>query len=1028
MEPAPSAETVARLLSHRAWLQALARRIAGEGESDDLVQDTWVAALEDPPGRPDALRPWIAGVVRHLASGLRRARARRGERERRAARPEALPSTIELVERVDTEQRLARALLALDEPYRTTLLLRFHEGLSAAEIARRQCVPEGTVRWRCKAGLDELRGRLAREFGGREALGLVLADVIHGSSSGRIPSGTGAAAAAGAGAMIGAKGIWTGAVLVLGLAAWMAIEEFADPPERVDRTADADRVAGAQAPPAGATFSESSELIEPDSSDHDGPIRRSPAGPPVTRLRVLESDGRPNAGLSVVVEPESGEARAVSATIDADGWVAFPASGEPRRIAVERLEAFPFRTELAFTPGETTIELPEPWGDPLAGVVLVEGQPPPRPLWLVLYAASSAHLTVDTGDVSSLLAGDVTYAATDAEGHFRFRGLARGGLNLRAPEGYARRGTRAHSDPGQGPIFHFEAPAEGLRIELDRHASVHGRVLEADGATPVPRASVEIEIAHGLYGRETEPDGTFEIFAREPPASVRVKLGRRPVRAHELHGADPEGTTLEFRFPEPRHDTDLGDLLLRPSSGFLLQVRNAEQRPLAGAEVGVCTERPTHATDVTGRTWLGGLGPGTELAITMRGYRTSLVTLPDPIPETLRVDLIPTNDLTLEVRGPNGEPQAWILLQISASEWFFPREEPGSLAWQQDRRAWGGAGSWWGSWKRHGDFEGRRGSIWGGPQARVQFSTDQDGRCSMGELHPGIAFHLSVLDDLGTVLHERELAPLDVEERRVVPVQLAIAPARLSGRVVTERGEPVAEAGVSLDPLGVEDSHSRGTGSDGRFRFRYVAEHDLRLTVTKRGFLPRVLERVRPSTEEIEIVLARGYDVIVRVLDSAEHALAGGKARARPLGKEPWLSADEHEDGVFEVAGLAGVPHEIELELGAGVLRETWTPPQPEVVFRVLVGTLDLAWNLAPDPRAAGYHVRLEPAGGGLPGEKHLDVAPRGFMRFQQFAGDYDLVLVAERPAPGGGRWNDDVERRALTVVAGETVRVELGP
>jgi DNA-directed RNA polymerase specialized sigma24 family protein len=50
---------------------------------------------------------------------------------------------------------------ALDEPFRSTIRLRYFDGLSAAEIARRATLPEGTVRWRAKEGLERLRRALA---------------------------------------------------------------------------------------------------------------------------------------------------------------------------------------------------------------------------------------------------------------------------------------------------------------------------------------------------------------------------------------------------------------------------------------------------------------------------------------------------------------------------------------------------------------------------------------------------------------------------------------------------------------------------------------------------------------------------------------------------------------------------------------------------------------------------------------------------------------------------------------------------
>ena len=50
----------------------------------------------------------------------------------------ALASPERLVERVETQRTLASLVVRLDEPYRATILLRYYEGLSAADIARRR--------------------------------------------------------------------------------------------------------------------------------------------------------------------------------------------------------------------------------------------------------------------------------------------------------------------------------------------------------------------------------------------------------------------------------------------------------------------------------------------------------------------------------------------------------------------------------------------------------------------------------------------------------------------------------------------------------------------------------------------------------------------------------------------------------------------------------------------------------------------------------------------------------------------------
>ena len=86
---------------------------------------------------------------------------------------------------------IAQMVGELDEPYRSTVLLRYFEGASAAEIARRQGVPAGTVRWRLKEALDQLRARLSREVDGdraRRALALAPLAPFAGGGGLMIPA------------------------------------------------------------------------------------------------------------------------------------------------------------------------------------------------------------------------------------------------------------------------------------------------------------------------------------------------------------------------------------------------------------------------------------------------------------------------------------------------------------------------------------------------------------------------------------------------------------------------------------------------------------------------------------------------------------------------------------------------------------------------------------------------------------------------------------------------------------------------
>jgi RNA polymerase sigma factor (sigma-70 family) len=155
------------LLRHVAHVRALARILVGIDDFEDVSQDALVLALERPPRRVGALREWLRSVVTNLSRARARGEGRREARERRSARPEALPPTDAVVAQAELHRRLVEGLLALDEPYRGTLLLHFFQGLPPREIARRGGTSPEAVRQRLKRGIDRLRAEFDGENGGR---------------------------------------------------------------------------------------------------------------------------------------------------------------------------------------------------------------------------------------------------------------------------------------------------------------------------------------------------------------------------------------------------------------------------------------------------------------------------------------------------------------------------------------------------------------------------------------------------------------------------------------------------------------------------------------------------------------------------------------------------------------------------------------------------------------------------------------------------------------------------------------------
>jgi RNA polymerase sigma-70 factor (ECF subfamily) len=218
------------LASHHVFVRSLARGLVGPEGFEDVAQETLLAGLERRPSHEGALRGWLAATARNIAGKFHRGKARRRRRELAAAQPEALPSSHELVERIELEQAVVRAVLALREPQRSAVLLRFYEGHPTAAIAQRLQVPADTVRARLRRGLAELRAQLDARFGRREEWVAALLPVA-GIPTGILGPGlakAGVAAGTTGAAVMGAKAITvlTAACATAFVAWWVLPERF----------------------------------------------------------------------------------------------------------------------------------------------------------------------------------------------------------------------------------------------------------------------------------------------------------------------------------------------------------------------------------------------------------------------------------------------------------------------------------------------------------------------------------------------------------------------------------------------------------------------------------------------------------------------------------------------------------------------------------------------------------------------------------------------------------------------------------
>ncbi|MCP4594039.1 MAG: sigma-70 family RNA polymerase sigma factor [bacterium] len=148
---------------HRDWVVHLAYRFVGDrDESLDVLQDTFAYFLRKFPGfRLTAkLTTFLYPVVKNLALASLRKRGRHlsdVDMLHAIPAPEDPPAA--------SRPELASALATLPQPQLETLLMRYVDGMSMAEIASALSIPVGTVKSRLHHALSALRhDKRTREY------------------------------------------------------------------------------------------------------------------------------------------------------------------------------------------------------------------------------------------------------------------------------------------------------------------------------------------------------------------------------------------------------------------------------------------------------------------------------------------------------------------------------------------------------------------------------------------------------------------------------------------------------------------------------------------------------------------------------------------------------------------------------------------------------------------------------------------------------------------------------------------------
>ncbi|HEV8112857.1 MAG TPA: sigma-70 family RNA polymerase sigma factor [Planctomycetota bacterium] len=493
------------LLSEARWVRRLARSLVrDDAVAEDLVQETWIAALEGAPAESGRLRPWLARVVRNFARQAHRSRASRAHQERISARPERTPSTSETAERLEAQRLLVEALESLAEPYRTTVTLRYLDGLSAAKIARKQGIPAGTVRWRLKHGIDELRARLDGRCGGeRRNWAIALIPLLPRPPLVAIATqaAAGGAAATIEGVMmmntITKVGIAAALVLTASVGVWVAVDRQPDalaPVAASDPTPTPADLAAAPAIPehvlASAPAVEQRETA--DAAPPPKPATEPAAAPASIEARVearfLDRLDRPVEGVQLALL-SFGSLRPAASGADGRAHIEVDLPKTTIQTSIEASHA-----GLATHFGEIVLErgrtiyLGDVHLDPGGSVVGVVLTPEGAPAGAANVVAASPEMQRGLEEarvIGPANDGSVPRGTTLADGSFRIDGVRAGGARIWA----GGKDTRwSFTEP-------VEVPENGVcRVEIRLEAlqpqdEIAGIVLSPEGE-PVPEAEV----------------------------------------------------------------------------------------------------------------------------------------------------------------------------------------------------------------------------------------------------------------------------------------------------------------------------------------------------------------------------------------------------------------------------------------------------------------------------------------------------------------------------------------------------------
>lgn len=924
-------------------VERLARRLVGDADAArDVAQDAMLIAMDKGAKvRPAGLRAWLGGIVRNLARRRRAEVVDRRAREAAAARP--LEDADRVRERLALHGRLAAAVDALQDPYRTVLTLRFFDGLTARAIAKRTGRPAALVRKHVSRGVAQLRARLDAEDlrdtaapTWRQQALLAVPGLGAGSTLG------GAVTVGGMAMAMGKKGVVAAAAVVVsaGVVAWSMNEGGG---------------VGGEAPSAPTAITAAAGVEESSSVANGAALARKlerevltpPRGDGGPVVRVQSEAGEPLAGSKIWtwatgIEPllamtdANGEVRLRA--LQTSGHLVAASPGFVARLVdldPTNLDARPLLVELTR-------------GRVFSGRVTVDGEAPVEDLSFTLSTTQRAdqvgiphQVKAGLGESGAALAG-VDFTARAFDGAFEVSGLPvdwTGRLTL--PRGY-RVDVAMDVELEEGlrsPVLVVDGLGTGWHLALTRLPFARGRVLWKHSGEPARGASVSWVFAlgdgdsTGIHSYRVDDEGRFTAYfepskarqervwrdrrMRPDPASIGLRISM-PDAAQEL--------TLRLKAQERPILGDLGDFyLVRARRAHVHVVDAATGDSIEGAHL----TPGRKVTDEQGRAsfavpkgfdgtmMVGADGYAIARLVPVRGCGA----VDDPHVFELDRGNSVTFTLPHEVLD-----QERTRLQIYSSEPLFP--------------ALSVEGSWSPSIVSRLVYpESCTRASFNSNVGYVKLSVREDRDVTIKSIRTGVAMEAHLLDAFGDAYTTVSVAGLAVAERRVVALGADMRSHSLRGQVLDPEGRPLESAEVVFRRVLPErpeefDRTEVKTGSDGSFELRFargdskVACH---VSHPTGGVLARDDLQVWFGRDGLQLRLPARHSVAVRIVDPE-----GGPVAAIPAFCDlPMVVSSPEQVGVWRFDGLPPGPVGIGCRIGTRLFRMDHRGDEPDCVLRV---------------------------------------------------------------------------------------------